>query len=155
MDGPREVYAPRKISALGVWDAGPLRLKIYGLEAEGQSVTDAMSATARHVFETEVVARADAMGDSNNLGFVIIHPGTMGVSISSHWWVQGCVLCQHFFRQLYDAEQPMKTEGRPAIGCVWELAIVEAEQRFWRKKMMGKRPDAEGYLAARPETLTV
>lgn len=115
--------------------------------AKGHLVSESMIATAQTFASTQVVARANAMGDSNELGFVTIHPGELGLSISAHWWVQGCVLCQHFHRQVYGADAPM--DERPVIGCVWELGIVAAEQEAWRTFMMGTRPDADAYLAAR------
>lgn len=98
----------------------------------------------------EVLERVAAMGDSNGLGFVIIHPGELGVSISAHWWVQGSVLCQHNHRQLYGASEPMDTVARPVVACVWELALINTEQEAWRKSMMTPAPDRAAYLGARP-----
>ncbi|QBF32943.1 hypothetical protein CFI11_17195 [Thalassococcus sp. S3] len=86
------------------------------------------------------------MGDSNDMGFVIIHPGDLGLSISAHWWAQGSVLCQHIYRRLHDAPLPMDTVSRPVIGCVWELALIQSEQRAWRTAMMRPDPDPEAYL---------
>ncbi len=145
--GPVERYAPREITDLGVMDAGPLRLKVYGLMADDHVVTDAMIALAQSIANTQVVAKSEALGDGNGLGFVIIHPGALGLSISCHWWVQGCVLCQYFYRQLYGADAPM--DDRPVIGCVWELGVIAAEQEAWRRWMMCDQPDARAYIAAR------
>ncbi len=144
-----EVYRPRAISNEGVWDIEPLRFKVYGLLADGQTLTQDMISRAWQFVQSDVLDRISTMGDSNNLGFIIIHPGDLGVSVSVHWWVQGSVLCQHIQRQLYDAQAPMNAATRPVIGCVWELAIITAEQECWRKTMMTEAPDEEAYLALR------
>lgn len=148
--GPTEIYRPRAVFDLGVWSAGDLRVKVYGLRAQERSVTDEMASTARGVLHKDVLPRVAAMGESNDLGFVIIHPGALGLSIAAHWWAQGCVLCQHFYRRLYDEAAAMDARDRPVVGCVWELAIVNAEQEAWRRTMMTPAPDPTAYLEARP-----
>ncbi|MEP6146120.1 MAG: hypothetical protein ABJ201_01815, partial [Nisaea sp.] len=97
----------------------------------------------------DVLPRVAAEGEDNGLGFVILHPGDLGVSISAHWWIQGSVLCQHKYRNLYDANEPMNTVERPAVACVWELAIINAEQEAWRETMMTRAPDQKAYLERR------
>ena len=149
-NGPIEIYQPRVISEQGVWDIDAQQFKIYGLLADGQALSADMLSEARRFIEAEVLDRVAEMGESNGLGFVIIHPGDLGVSISAHWWVQGSVLCQHLRRQLYDADEPMDTRTRPVIACVWELALINAEQQAWRDTMMRSIPDRAAYLEARP-----
>ncbi|WP_299676102.1 hypothetical protein [uncultured Roseobacter sp.] len=112
-------------------------------------MTPEMRAVAERILTDEVPAKVAAMGESNDLGFVIIHPGDGGVSILVQWWVQGSVLCQHFHRQLYGAAAPLETATRPAIGCVWELAIIDAEREAWCRTMMQADPEPERYLAMR------
>lgn len=147
---PVEMYRPRAVSMHGVRSVGPLEMKIYGLCAEGQMVTDEMMSRCVEVLKTEVLPQVAATDDSNDLGFVIVHPGEMGLSISAHWWIQGCVLCQHFFRQTYGNQQPIAPHPRPVIGCVWELALVNAEQEAWRETMMIGAPKRSAYLGRRP-----
>lgn len=144
-----EVYHPRAVSDHGVWDVGPLQIKAYGLLAEGKKITDEMLSKARLFLREDVLPRVAAEGEDNGLGFVIIHPGDLGISISAHWWIQGSVLCQHIHRQLYDAKDPMDTVTRPVVGCVWELALINAEQEIWRETMMRVEPDRGGYLTSR------
>lgn len=149
-NNPIEIYHPRVISDQGIWNIGTLRFKVYGLLAEGKPLTDEMKSNARRFVLDEVLDRIAAMGDSNELGFIIIHPGDLGVSIAAHWWVQGSVLCQHIHRQLYATSEPMDTLARPVVACVWELALINAEQESWRKSMMKPAPDSTAYLASRP-----
>ncbi|WP_246662727.1 hypothetical protein [Rhizobium sp. P44RR-XXIV] len=107
-----------------------------------------MIALAETIVQEEVLPRVRDEGDDNGMGFVIIHPGEMGVSILAHWWIQGSVLCQHIYRKLYGAAEPMDTMKRPVIACVWELAIINAEQEAWRKTKMKHEPNLSGYMGS-------
>ena len=84
-----EVYRPRALSDLGLWEAAGLRLKVYGLCAEGQALSDSLLEEARAVAREEVPPRVAAEGEDNGLGFVIVHPGDLGITVSVHWWIQG------------------------------------------------------------------
>lgn len=144
-----EIYHERSVSQLGDFRTPELAMKLYGLQAHGQEISDMMCEKAKTFISTEVVQRADKMGDSNGLGFAIIHPGDLGLSISAHWWAQGSVLCQHTYRKQYKDEMPLDTVQRPVVGCVWELTIIDAERRFWSEMMMSDTPDPDAYLATR------
>ena len=144
--GPLEVYEPRAVSDLGVWEVGSLHLK---------EVTDDMLSLAKAFVERDVLERVAAMGDSNGLGFVIIHPGDLGLTVSAHWWAQGSVLCQHIYRREYSSDEAMDTVTRPVVACVWELALINAEQETWRQTMMTREPDRAAYLASRSSLRTV
>ncbi len=146
LTGPTEIYQPRMISVRGVWTVGDIRFKIYDLLAEGKTVTKEMIGIAECFLSEEVKSDVEDMGDSNGLGFVIIHPGDLGITIAAQWWAQGSVLCQRIYRRQYDSELPMDTINRPAVACVWELAIIGAEQQIWRETMMSSHPKTTSYL---------
>ncbi len=150
MFGPQVLYHPRSVSDLGNWESQSLTIKAYGLTADGQALGSDAINTAKRFIDDDVTKRVAQMDDSNTLGFVIVHVGDLGTTIAAHWWVQGSVLCQHIFRQLHDDAAPMDTVTRPVIGCVWELALINAEQEAWRKHMMTPAPDRAGYIAERP-----
>ncbi|SDL98918.1 MULTISPECIES: hypothetical protein [unclassified Ensifer] len=145
--GTIEIYRPRDVSTLGDWNIGGL--KAYGLAADCRRIDDAMVTLAQSFVRQDVIPRAAAEGDSNGPGFVIVHPGSLGISISAHWWIQGSVLCQRNYRKLYTASEPMDAARRPAIACVWELALINAEQEAWRKTMMKDEPDPLAYMEER------
>ena len=148
--GPLETYHHRKITDLGIWEREAVKFKVYGLLATNKLITSDMSVTAECFIDDEVLNRIEEMGDSNGLGFIIIHPGDVGLSISAHWWVQGCVLCQHIYRREYGADDSMDTISRPVVACVWELEIVNAEQTSWQRTMMTATPNHSAYLDTRP-----
>ena len=95
VNAPYYPYHPRKVSNLGIWEVGSLQLKVYGILAEGQKITEVLLNEARAFADTELPDLVAAEGEDNGLGFVIIHPGDLGVSILLHWWIQGSILCQH------------------------------------------------------------
>ncbi|WP_234804009.1 hypothetical protein [Ensifer adhaerens] len=146
-----EVFHPRAVSHPGRWEIGDLRLKVYGLVADSHAIDGATVSLARSFAQADVLPRVADQGDSNGLGFVIVHPGTLGLSISVHWWIQGSVLCQHIYRKQYSAAEPVDTRKRPVIACVWELALINAEQETWRKTMMTSEPSSSAYMASRAE----
>lgn len=141
-----EIYKPRVIADRGVWDLGVMQFKIYELCAEGKMVTSGMVETAEAFLREDVLCDIENMGDSNGLGFVIIHPGALGVTIAAHWWAQGSVLCQRIYRSQYNDAIPLDTINRPAVACVWELEIIAAEQKIWRETMMKAQPNKSAYL---------
>ncbi len=128
-----------------------LKLKIYGLVADNRTIDQAMLILAQSFVRRDVLPRVADEGDDNGMGFVIIHPGELGVSISAHWWIQGSVLCQHIYRKLYSATEPMDTVKRPVIACIWELALINAEQEAWRKTMMKSEPNPSVYMDTRAD----
>jgi hypothetical protein len=149
--GPVEIYQPRKVSDMGQWDIGGLKFKVYGLVADDKKVDQPLMALAQSFVQNEVLPLVAQEGQDNGMGFVIIHPGELGVTISVHWWIQGSVLCQHNYRKLYSATKPMDTVRRPVVACVWELALINAEQEAWRKAMMKSEPSPSAYLKTRAE----
>lgn len=148
-------YHPRELTNLGVWEVGSLQLKVYGILAEGQKITDALYDDARAFAQSELPDLVAVEGDDNGLGFVIIHPGDLGASILLHWWIQGSILCQHIKRTAWDASEPMDMASRPVIACVWELGVIDSEQRIWRETMMATDSDATAYLNTRAELTEV
>lgn len=149
--GTIEIYRPRCVSNLGQWDIGGLKFKVYGLVADDKNVDETIITLAQSFVRQDVLPRVEGEGDDNGMGFVIIHPGEVGISILAHWWIQGSVLCQHIYRKTYSAIDPMDTVKRPVIACVWELALINAEQEAWRKTMMKSQPSPSGYMDARAD----
>jgi hypothetical protein len=125
---------------------GSLQLKVYGILAEGQKITDDLCNDARAFAECEMPDLVAIEGADNGLGFIIIHPGDLGASILLHWWAQGSILCQHIMRTEWGASTPMDMADRPVVACVWELGLIDAEQRVWRETMMVAKPNPATYL---------
>ena len=142
---PFERYKPRAVTRAGTWQGGSTRLKVYGLLAEGRRLTSEIMQAAEGFVREDVAPAMASEGADNGAGFVIVHPGDFGVSTSVHWWVQGSVLCQRIRRKLYNSDRPMNVTTRPVIACVWEPAIIDAEQKIWRETLMFELPDLAAY----------
>ncbi|GIT90695.1 hypothetical protein JANAI61_11530 [Jannaschia sp. AI_61] len=138
-------YAPRDLSRHGVWSIRALRVKLYGIATADQGITQADFGTARTFIRDDVLAKLKATGSDASLGFAIIHRGTEGVTLAVHWWEEGSILCHAVHRQRFDG-RPSDVQDRGTIGCVWELAVIDAETRAWRDTMMTPRPSPEIYL---------
>ena len=112
---PLDIYQPRAVENLGVWPFDGRSLKAYGIVADGQGIDAAMQVLARLLVNQEVLPRVETEGASNGMGFIFIHPGALGLTISSHWWCQGSVLCQHNYRKPYAASQQLNTRDRTVV----------------------------------------
>ncbi|MEM9144994.1 MAG: hypothetical protein AAGC57_02275 [Pseudomonadota bacterium] len=86
---------------------------------------------------------------------MLVHAGTLGLTVSAYWWVQGSVLCQRIHRRLWRSDRPLDATHRPVIACVYELALIHAEQQIWREAMMGASPRPAEYLSTRAPLRTV
>jgi hypothetical protein len=148
---PIEIYRPRGVLNLGQWDIGGLAFKVYGLVADNKTIDGDILTLAQSFVRQDVMPRVMDEGDDNGMGFVILHTGETGISILAHWWIQGSVLCQHIYRKQYAASTPVDTARRPVIACVWELALINAEQEAWRKTMMRSEPRPTAYMDVRAD----
>ena len=147
--GPFEYYRPRAVTQAGSWQVGRTSFKVYGLLADDKALTPEIMQDAEAFVRCDLPAYIASEGAENGGGFVIVHPGDFGVSTVAHWWVQGSVLCQRIRRKLYGSDQPMNVTSRPVVACIWELAVIDAEQKIWRETMMGDEPDLALYLNQR------
>ena len=149
-------YYPRDLTPeIGIWTFESCVFKVYGIVAENRHITDSMLDNAREFIRSDVLQRIASSQDNDGLGFVIIHPGELGVSVLALWWIQGSVLCQHVNRWSDETSLPKNMSSLNVLGCVWELGLINAEQEVWRKTMMGDKADAEAYLQTRASIKTV
>lgn len=73
------IYQPRAVSSLGAWQMSHLRLKVYGITAEGQTLSNDIVGKARAFARRELRTLVTTEGEDDGLGFVIIHPGELGL----------------------------------------------------------------------------
>ncbi|MEL7217942.1 MAG: hypothetical protein AAGK01_05875 [Pseudomonadota bacterium] len=76
---------PRHLASLRGQQFSALRGMLYALTTDGQALTDDTRVVTARFISDDVNPCAEASFESNGLGFVIIHPGTAGLSISAHW----------------------------------------------------------------------
>lgn len=149
-------YHPRKIvTGLGVWEANDRKFKVYGILAYRQKISEEILSNAKRYLLNDIDEIIQSGPKDDGLGFIIIHPGDLGVSILIHWWTQGSVLSQHVKRWLPDSAIPIDMSSKHVLGCVWELGLINAEQLIWRETMMSDKASPAEYLAARPKVTEV
>lgn len=144
-------YRPREVvSDLGTWESGTQKFKVYGILAEGQKITENIINNAHNYLLNDIPDVIGSNDENDGLGFVIIHPGELGVSVLVHWWIQGSVLCQHVRRWLWGSDVAIDMSSKHVVACVWELGLINAEQTIWRSTMMNETSSPSNYLATRP-----
>ncbi len=142
-------YPPRITVALGRRIFSSFDLKLYGLHLEGNGIEDADVRDAEATLAPRLAAVA-ADPHERLPGFVILHKGTEGVTLSAYWWIEGCILCHDHMRRPYNGVDPLAAVRGHVVGCVWELAIIDHERRAWQETMMGETPDPAAYLESLP-----
>jgi hypothetical protein len=127
---------------------GAWRLKLYGIALPGRTPRDDLVDAAVDL-AADVFPSPAAGEDRYGVGFVIVHDSaTVGFALY-HWW-QGANECHHraYASPLDDPSALAKIED-PAVGCVWELAVIDFESRAWLQDVLANAdgPDLDRYLA--------
>lgn len=141
-------YEPRQFTFLGLWTAGDVALKAYGITVAGaapisQQVLDA----AREVVAGTLPAEAAAEGESLDLGFVVLHAGTAGNWLLMHWWAHEDICCQRLAHAPSGSARFQSVDERPLMACVWELVAIGHENRAFVRHLLTEAPDRAAYLA--------
>ncbi len=140
-------YPERTVSVLGTMPFAAFSLKTYVLCVDDNSLSDEELDRARGVFASRLADISTTEGE-NYLGFALIHKGTEGLTVSSFWWVQGCVLCHDHVRIPFNGVDPISGIRAHVLGCVWELDLIHFERNAWQQSMMQPQPNAKDYLKA-------
>jgi hypothetical protein len=124
---------------------GDWRLKLYGLVSPDKGVRPELLDRTR-----ELAARSlPPVGDNvYGAGFAIAHDARFPIALI-YWWQD----LNELHARIYAGEQVDDLGPAPdtALGCVWELGIIEFERRAWITEVIGKPggPDLERYLSRR------
>lgn len=143
-------YHPRAVVPLELWKVPPFTFKVYGLSDQGRPLDLDDVSQARDLI-TARLADIEVEPGQQYPGFVIVHKGSEGMTLTSHWWVEGCILCQDLLRRPYNGEDPIAAIRPHVVGCIWELTLINHERTVWQKTMMPTNPDVtapelEAYL---------
>jgi hypothetical protein len=132
------------------------RLKLYTIATHGQA--------ARPAFVEETVRRAPEVygawpaadpGDPRHgIGFVTAHDATNSCIALYYWWQSFNELHLQIHVGPKDDPRAMTRWSGHAVGCVWELEIVDFERRAWLSDVLANPagPDVERYLGRRIDT---
>lgn len=146
-----EPYRPRAVVDLGLWDIEPLRLKVYGIRYDGDTIDDALVTAARTVVEARVAESAPRTLH-HGLGFAGVHQGKTAHFVFVDWWAEENEIHHHVYvSSLESPEELIYATPTGISACTWDLRVIGFERDAWVEHMMNASapPDPEGYLAAR------
>lgn len=138
-------YQPRHVRRLGLWRAGPLQLKAYGVTVAPRSspIPSPLHDAARRYVE-EQVHLVVAEGH-HGLGFVVVHEGREGTWLLFDWWAHQDICCQ-LLAHADTGTSEFHAVERPLLACVWESVVLNHERVAWVQTMLTADPGPQAYL---------
>jgi hypothetical protein len=138
-------YHPRRGTFVADERLGDWRLKLYGLAAPERGVRPALLDATRALAEQSLPPVDDT---HYGAAFAIAHDARWPIALI-YWWQDENELHSRIYAgPEIDAMTPAP---ETALGCVWELGIIEFERRAWIADVIGNPdgPDLEAYLRRR------
>jgi hypothetical protein len=123
---------------------GDWRLMLYGLAAPERGVRPELLDITRALAEQSLPPVADAHGAA----FAIAHDARFPIALI-YWWQDENELHSRIYAGAsLDRLEPV---APTALGCVWELGIIEFERLAWIADVIGNPdgPDLDAYLSRR------
>ena len=123
---------------------GDWRLKLYGLAAPDRGVRPELLDITRALAEQSLPPAADAHGAA----FAIAHDARFPIALI-YWWQDENELHSRIYAGA--SLDRMEPADPTALGCVWELGIIEFERLAWIADVIGNPdgPDLDAYLSRR------
>jgi hypothetical protein len=138
-------YHQRRCDFVGEERLGDWRLKLYGLARPEQGVREELIETTRALAAETLPAVDDKQ---HGAAFAIAHDARFPIALI-YWWQVG----NELHSRIYAGETLDRMEPVPetALGCVWELGLIEFERRAWIADVIGNPggPDLDAYLSRR------
>lgn len=148
----RGPHLPRPIRFRGLHDVAGWQIKLYGIATPGSEpraalVDAAVAAAARALPQPPEAA------DRYGVGFVVVHDAADFGFALVDWWYGEHELHHRLLSSRLDEPAALRPHFNAAIGCVWELAVVDFERRAWLEHVLANPagPDIVAYLGARFE----
>jgi hypothetical protein len=123
-----EIYGPRPVEYLGVWDAGGWSLRAYGIAFNRPSVREELIRAAREVAGKPLPPIDDLR--SSGAGFVVLHDSEDGCYVLVDWWIQIEMHEAIYYSPIDDPGRLERIEA-PVVACVYELGVIDHERRLW------------------------
>ncbi len=124
---------------------GDWRLKLDGLAAPEKGVRPALLDRTRALAEQSLPPVDD---EHHGAAFAIAHDANFPIALI-YWWEAE----NELHSRIHAGETLDRMEPAPAtaLGCVWELGIIEFERRAWIADVIGNPdgPDVDRYLSRR------
>ena len=124
---------------------GDWRLKLYGLARPEREVRPGLLEYTR---ELAAATLPPVDEEHHGAAFAIAHDARFPIALVYWWQVENELHSTIHAGPALDAMEPVTPT---ALGCVWELGIVEFERRAWIADVIGNPdgPDLDRYLDRR------
>lgn len=125
-------------------------LKVYGIAPDGALPRENLLRYALAV-TADLLPSIDGTGhtsDGRGLGFLVVHDTPTLCYVLVHWWAERNEVHQRVYSAPAQVPETLRPHSSPAIGCVWELAVVDFERRAWLTHILSpsEGPDVAAYL---------
>jgi hypothetical protein len=119
-------------------------MKVYGIAARADQ-------PRAELVDAAVAALPDVLPADAGLGFAIAHDAADYCFVLVNWWAHENEVHQRILTAPLDDPAALRPLETRAIGCIWELEVVDFERRAWLEHVLARAegPDVEAYLAAR------
>ena len=141
-------YAARFFGRLPAWSVEDLQLKVYSITKDDRLVSRDIITAARSYVKDDLPPAVGAEGESEGVGYIILHEGEIGVWLLAHWWAHRDICCQRMalFRPNDDVGFT-SVDDRPLLGCVWEQVVTAYERNAWVRHGLNRPARPSAYLA--------
>ena len=138
-------YQQRRGAFLSEERLGDWRCKLYGLVRPDSEVRPELVAITRDL-AAEVLPPVDER--RHGAAFAIAHDARFPIALV-YWWQDENELHSHI--RAGETLEALAPVGPSALGCVWELGIIEFERRAWIADVIGNDtgPDLHAYFSRR------
>lgn len=142
-------YHQRRCAFVSEERLGDWRLKLYALARPEQGVRPELIETTRALAAESLPAVDES---HHGAAFAIAHDARWPIALI-YWWEND----NEIHSRIYAGAEPtaLSPVGPTAMGCVWELGVVEFERRAWIEHVIGNPagPDLDAYMARRFEAM--
>jgi hypothetical protein len=148
-----ELYRPRSVRFLELWQYARWRLKLYAIARDGVEPDAALIDSAKTLAPLHLPPAFATRGGINyGVGFVGVHRGHRSNVIFVDWWAEENELRHHVYAS--DARSPTDLTYVTPDGfcaCVWDLALIAFERDAWVDTVLREPGPAalDNYLARR------
>lgn len=139
--------APRPVRLIERTTLQEWRVKVYGISLASQSVRDELVASGLAAASASLPPSVDNDG-LGAFAFVVLHDAPDHAYALVHWWAGGNEVHQRVFSAPRSHPEDLRPHPSDAIGCVWELSVVDFERRAWLDCVVRRSadPDLETYF---------
>ncbi len=146
----RGPHRTRPVRFLEEYRCDGWRVKLYGIAAAAERPREELVSAAKTVARRGLPAPAEASGDCPRYGasFIVVHDAADYGFVLVDWWAGENELHQRLFSCALDRVDALEPHRSPAVGCVWELAVIDFERRAWLRHVLANPagPDLEAYF---------